>query len=80
MCFNITSIDPQGSRAKNIRKTERELADITREQNRTRKELMRNKAPRQDIKEAIDDFRDQINEKRQKIQEYKKPGVNKKAA
>ena len=41
---------------------------------------MRNKAPRQEIKEAMDDFRDRINEKRQEIQEYKKASIIKKAA
>jgi len=57
----------------------RKYADITRERNRTRKELVRNKAPRQDLKEAIDDLRDQYYEIRQEIQEYKKSIVNKKA-
>ena len=40
---------------------------------------MRNKAPRQDLKEANDDFRDQYYQIRQEIQEYKKSSVNKKA-
>ena len=57
----------------------RKYADITRERNRTRKELVRNKAPRQDLKEAIDDLRDQYYEIQQEIQEYKKSSVNKKA-
>ena len=39
---------------------------------------MRNKAPRQDIKEAIDDFRDQYYKIRQEIQEYEKSSFNKK--
>ena len=41
---------------------------------------MRNKAPRQDLKEAIDDFRDQYYEILQEIQEYKKASIIKKAA
>ena len=77
---NITPVDPRDSRSKNIRFMERELADIKRARNRTRKELVRNKAPRQEIKEAMDDFRDRINEKRQEIQEYKKASIIKKAA
>ena len=41
---------------------------------------MRNKAPRQDIKEATNNFRDQYYEIRQEIQEYKKASIIKKAA
>ena len=41
--------------------------------------LMGNKAPRQNLKEAIDDFRDQYYEMLQEIQEYKKSSINKKA-
>ena len=77
---NITPIDPRGSRAKNIRFMERELADIKRNRNRTRKELIRNKAPSADIKEMMDDFRERIDEKRKEIQEYKKASIIKKAA
>ena len=80
MCFNTTSIDLRGSRAKNIRRLKRDLADLTRERIRTRKELVRNKAPREDVKEAMDEWMEKIKAKHTEIQEYRRASIVKKAA
>ena len=58
----------------------RKLADITRERIRIRKELVRNKADRADIKEQMDEFMENIQKKREEIRVYRKASVIKKAA
>ena len=80
MCFNTTSIDLRDSQAKNFRRMIRKLADITRERNRTRKELVRNKEDRADIKEQMDEFMENIQKKWEEIRVYRKASVIKKAA
>ena len=48
-----------------------EPEDIKCSRNHTRKELDKNKAPKKTFKESMDESRDQINEKRREVQEYK---------
>ena len=57
-----------------------EPADIKSSRNHTRKELDKSKAPQKTFKESMDESRDQINEKRREVQEYKNGSVIKKTA
>lgn len=70
--INITPVDIRQSRSDNIRRLERELANLKRDKTRDLRSARRMQKDREEIQKITDDYNELINDKRNEMIDYRK--------